>query len=75
MRLILTIPDKQYRRLLDDAERYALESELSCLLDWVRIDEMLCDGKEWKSGYGHNGTDRTYLTEAEVDAMVCPLQG
>ena len=77
--LTLLIPDAQYARLCVPAERRALEAELRwLLLGPVRV--------VWDTTHG-NGNGRITslvekvdfepqrLTEAEVEAMVCPLNG
>ena len=77
--LTLMIPDAQYARLCDPAERRALEAELRWLLMGpVRM--------VWDSA-PDNGNGRITslvekvdfepqrLTEAEVEGMTCPVSG
>ncbi len=75
MRLVLDVDASMlYERLRDPAERAELERALSwMMMTSVRVAQMTQNGLTWKPG--GNGNGRALLTEAQVEAMACPLDG
>lgn len=65
--MTIRVPANTYDRLMNKYEREACEAELRMLFQYCAIEKLQQGERKWQK----NGK----LTGAEVDAMMCPLNG